>query len=106
MATNLTAGPVRRASGQFAKGRSGNPAGRVGQPQEIRALLQEATAESIAAAMELVRQGNPEHVLRVFEALVRRLPEIQVGGSEAGPIRLSVAGEAMLQSIKRQLGEE
>jgi len=103
---NLTARPLRRPTGQFAKGQSGNPAGRVGQSPELRALLQETTIKALVGVMALLRKGNPEHVLRVFEALVRRLPEIQITGTDGGPVRLSIVGEALVQSIKRQLGDE
>ena len=72
-AGNNQANPAERdQTGRFAKGQSGNPAGRAKMPPAIREMLSSNAEKAVNAIIKFVEDGDPRVALKAAELLLDR----------------------------------
>lgn len=64
---------MRTASGQWAKGSSGNPGGRPRVAAEVREALEAATPRAVARLVALIDDDDPRIALRAAEVVLERV---------------------------------
>lgn len=89
----------------WKKGQSGNPGGKPKVAAEVKALAREYGAEAIDKLVALMRGAEDEKTqLNAAESLLDRgygRPTQAISGDDGGPVRVDVAGEALVALFER-----
>ncbi|MFY1030858.1 DUF5681 domain-containing protein [Pseudomonas asiatica] len=92
--------PMRRSNGTFAKGASGNPGGRSGQTQAIRARLAEGADAVTKKVMAAARNGDMQACRLILERLVPPIkPTAEPVQFELDDTNLPSAAKSILRAI-------